>query len=70
MTGKQYLKLHPEKFLLVTREFGNPVYISKSYGVTDDKNDAEIWSSLDNNDTKIGYYTDVTKFTGLKFEQI
>lgn len=77
ITAKQYLKLHPEKYVLVTREFGYPLYIGVSTGlgalefdIEDDASKAQQWSSLDNTDTKLNYYRAITGFKGLNFEQI
>ncbi len=74
VTARQYLQLHPEKYLLVTYEFGEPVYIAPppliGIKTTTDKDKAEIWSSIDNTETKLSYYRAVTKFTELKFEEI
>lgn len=74
LTPKQYLKLHPEKYLMVTYEFGEPIYIAPLLNlkiqVTSIKSEAEIWSELDKNPIKLEYYKISTGYKGLTFEQI
>lgn len=74
LTPKQYLKLHPEKYVMVTYEFGKPFYITPlSAGkicTTGDKGMAEQWSAIDNNPNKLDYYRTATGLKGLIFEQI
>ena len=75
MTAKQYLKENPEKYVMVTHEFGDPIYIAplkrlSDIEVTDSKESAEKWSAIDNTPAKLGYHKAVTGFTGLVFEQI
>lgn len=74
MTTKEYLKANPQKYVLVTREFGSPIYIApptlESVNISDKIEGAEIWASLDNTPTKLGYYKAVTGYKGLQFEQI
>ena len=78
MTSKQFLKQNPEKYVMVTYEFGEPLYIAPSSGlsmkdvkVVTEKEQAEIWSALDNgNPHKIFYYQTATGYKELKFERI
>lgn len=75
MTSKQYLKEHPEKYVLVTREFGEPIFIAPcsltQINVTDDMHKAEKWTALDNgNIAKLSYHIAATGYKGLAFEQI
>ncbi len=74
LTAKQYLKLHPEKYVMVTYEFGAPIFIAPcslmKVNVTDKKESAEQWSSMDNTPMKLGYHQTVTGYKGLIFEQI
>lgn len=74
LTAKQYLKIHPEKYILVTHEFGVPVFIAPINGlsgvnVTNDKQKAQIWGALDNTDTKLSYHKSATGYKGLIWEQ-
>jgi len=73
-TPKQYLKSHPDKYIMVTYEFGNPIFIAPlrdlQTQVTPNRNEAELWSELDNTDTKLKYHIAYTGYTGLKFEKI
>jgi hypothetical protein len=74
LTAKQYLKLHPEKYVMVTHEFGTPIYIAplkdSKVAITSEKKHAEIWSSLDNTPTKLNYHMAATGYKSLVFEQI
>lgn len=75
LTAKQYLKLHPEKYVMVTHEFGNPIYIAPIKGlsgiqVTDKKEEAEVWSAMDYTPVKLGYHKAVSGYKGLNWEQI
>lgn len=74
LTAKQYLKLHPEKYVMVTRQYGSPIYIAPlkngDITITDTAKEAEIWSSLDVTPTKLDYHKIATDYTELKFEQI
>ena len=74
LTAKQYLKLHPEKYVMVTYEFGNPIFIAPlknlQIQVTSNKNDAELWSELDNTPTKLDYHIICTGYKGLTFEKV
>lgn len=74
MTPKQYLKANPEQYILVTREFGDPIYIApqKLTGceVTIKETEAERWSSMDTTPTKLSFFRTISGFTGLTFEKI
>ncbi len=77
MTAKQYLKLHPEKYIMVTYETGSPVYICEpstkglfDVGITDKREDAIEWSAIDNTPTKLGWYVNKTGYKNLVFEII
>ena len=74
LTPKQYLKLHPDKYVMVTYEFGTPIYIAPlkdlQIQVTPSRNEAEIWSELDTSPTKLQYHIVYTGYQGLKFEKI
>lgn len=74
MTAKEYLKLHLEQYVMVTREFGEPIYIAPlknmCISVTLDRSEAEKWSALDNGNTKLSYHKSATGYKGLKFEQL
>ena len=74
LTVKQYLLLHPDKFVMVTYEFGNPVFIAPlkdlQIQVTSNINEAELWSELDNSTTKLDYHIVCTGYKGLKFEKV
>ena len=74
LSAKEYLKLHPEKYVMVTYEFGEPIFIAPlkdmNIQVTPNKEDAEKWSSMDNTPNKLSYHIAATGYKGLKFEQI
>jgi len=74
LTVKQYLILHPDKFVMVTYEFGSPIFIAPlknlQIQVTSNREDAELWSELDNSKTKLDYYIVCTGYKGLKFEKL
>ena len=74
LTPKQYLKLHPDKYVMVTYEFGKPIFIAPlkdlQIQVTPNRNEAETWSELDNTPTKLEYHIIATGYKGLKFEKI
>lgn len=74
MTAKQYLKLHPEKYILTGTHNGQTVYVMPSSllgGVktTHNRSDAEVWDSLSNTETKLSYMRAATKITDLAFQQ-
>jgi len=74
LTAKQYLKIHPDQYVMVTYEFGDPIYIAPlkdlQIQVTPNKNEAELWSELDNSPTKLEYHIASTGYKGLKFEKV
>ena len=74
LTPKQYLKLHPEKFVMVTYEFGEPIFIAPCKDlktqVTANKDEAEKWSALDNTPAKLSYHIACTGYKALQFQQI
>jgi hypothetical protein len=73
VTAKQYLKQHPSQYVMVTYEFGAPIFIAplKNLEVqtTPNRSEAEIWSELDNSPNKLQYHIACTGFKGLKFEK-
>ena len=73
LTANQYLKLHPDRYVMVTHEFGEPIYIAPlrnlQIQVTPNKNEAELWSELDTTPTKLDYHIAATGYKGLKFEK-
>ena len=74
MTPKQFLRLHPKKYVMVTYEFGDPIYVAPlknlNIQVTKSKDEAEIWSEMDNTPTKLEYYKVATGFQRLSFEHV
>lgn len=74
LTAKQYLKLHPDKYVMVTYEFGEPIFIAPlkdlQIQVTPDRDVAEVWSELDNSPNKLEYHIASTGYSQLKFEKI
>ena len=68
--AKQSLKAinATEKKVMVTYEFGTPVFIGVDGLATDKKEEAEIWSALDT--SKLGYWKAVTGYKGLTFENL
>jgi hypothetical protein len=72
LTAKQYLKLHPEKYVMVTYEFGDPIYIAPlkdlQIQVTPNRTEAETWAEIDNTPVKLEYHKIVTGYRGLTFE--
>ena len=75
MTAKQYLKLHPEKYVLTSNEHGSPLYVAPStdlhrVDLTTEINKAEQWDSLSNTPTKLGYYRYKTGLKNLEFIQV
>ena len=73
LTAKQYLKLHPDKYVMVTYEFGEPLFIAPLKNlriqVTSNVTKAELWSELDNSPTKLQYHIACTGYNSLKFEK-
>lgn len=83
LTPKQYLKLHPEKYVLAANLSKNPkeplmVYVSEApegsslfaVGLTYDKNKAIIWGSLDNTPTKLQWHQVKTGLKNLEWQQV
>jgi hypothetical protein len=74
LTAKQYLKLHPDKYVMVTYEFGEPIYIAPlndlHIQITTNINEAELWSELDNSATKLQFHQTSTGYRELKFEKV
>lgn len=74
LTAKQYLKLHPDKYVMVTYEFGDPIFIAPlkdlQIQVTPNKTEAETWTELDNTPTKLNYHKTVTGYQKLVFEKL
>lgn len=74
MTKKQFLIENPNKYVMVTYEFGDPVYVAPTRNMrtqtTQKKEEAEVWTEFDNNPGKIEYARIATGYNGLKFEQI
>lgn len=74
VTPKQFLAKNPNKYVMVTYEFGDPLYIAPlldmKVQVTSDKTAAEIWSELDKTNAKLNYHIICTGFKGLTFEKI
>lgn len=72
LTVKQYLREHPDRYVMVTYEFGDPVYIAPmkdlQVQITPNLEEAEEWSELDTT-TKLDYHKAVTGFKALKFEK-
>lgn len=71
---KQYLKLHPSKYVMVTYEFGTPIYIAPlkdlQVQVTGDIAEAELWAELDRTPTKLDYHIALTGYAKLRFESV
>ena len=74
LTAKQYLKLHPDQYVMVTHEFGAPIYVGSlkdlQIQVTPNKEEAELWSELDKSPSKLQFHIATTGYKGLKFEKI
>jgi len=74
LTSKEYLKLHPDQYVIVTYEFGEPIYIAPlkdlQMQITPNRNEAELWSELDNSPTKLQYHITTTGYKGLMFEKV
>lgn len=70
MKAKEYLKANPEKYVLVTREFGYPIYITSDGSATaTDKKEDGLWDSLSNTETRLNYFTSLTGYKGLAWER-
>ncbi len=74
LTAKQYLKFHPDQYVMVTHEFGAPIYVAPlmdlQIQVTPNKEEAELWSELDTSPSKLQYHIASTGYKGLKFEKV
>jgi len=74
LTAKEYLKLHPDQYVMVTYEFGDPIYIAPlkdlQIQVTPNRNEAELWGELDNSPTKLQFHIATTGYKGLKCEKV
>lgn len=74
LTPKQYLERHPDKYVMVTHQFGEPIYIAPlkdlQIQVTPNKEEAEIWSEMDTTPTKLAYHRAATGYNDLKFEKV
>jgi len=72
ISRKEALKLYPNNRIMVTNEFGYPIYIAPSKNLqiqtTDKKEDAEKWSELDG--SKLDYYKAVTGYKELALETL
>ena len=59
LSPKQYLKQNIEQYVMVTYEFGEPIYIAPlrnaDIQVTLDLNAAEVWSAMDNTPVKLNF---------------
>lgn len=74
LTPKQFLQLHPTKYVMVTYEFGAPIYIAPlkemKIQVTAVKSEAEIWSEMDNTPIKLEYHQIATGYKHLVFQKL
>ena len=74
LTPKQYLKAHPDKYVMVTYEFGDPIYIAPltnlQIQITIVRSEAEIWNKLDHTPIKLEYHRKLTGYSKLQFERI
>lgn len=74
LTAQEYLKLHSDKYVMLTYEFGDPIFIAPlkdlQIQVTPNKHEAEIWSEMDTTTTKLEYQIVSTGYKQLKFEKI
>ena len=74
LTAKQYLKLHPDKYVMVTYEFGEPIFIAPlkdlQIQVALNRSEAEFWRELDNSQAKLQFHIISTGYKGLKFEKV
>jgi hypothetical protein len=75
LTAKQYLKLHPEKYVLVSYEFGGiPIYVAPlcngEISLTGEQDKAEKWSALDVTTAKVQYHRAATGYSQLNFEVV
>jgi len=74
LTPKEYLKQHPDQYVMVTYEFGEPIFIAPlkdlQIQIALNKNEAELWGELDKSPTKLEYHIASTGYKGLKFEKV
>jgi hypothetical protein len=74
MKAKEYLKQHPEKYYMVTRELGKPIYIApqgiQGCNITDKEAEAEQWDSLSNTETRLKFFKGLTGYTQLQYELV
>lgn len=75
MNIKQLNKENPGQWVMVTNEFGNPVYIASGslsgVNITDNIHEAEKWSYADTlSSAKLPYHKAVTGYNGLEFVKI
>jgi len=72
LTAKQYLKMHSCKYVMITYEFGNPIYVAPLKDlliqVTLNVDEAELWGELDTTQTKLEYHKVCTGYKELRFE--
>ncbi len=74
LTPAQFLKQNPDKYVMVTYQFADPIYIAPMKNleirITPKKEEAEQWSEMDRTDTKLNYHKAVTGYNELKFEKL
>ena len=74
LTPKEHLPQNPDQFVMVTYEFGEPIFITPLKGMeiqtTLARNEAEVWSELDNTPNKLQYHIASTGYSGFIFEKI
>ena len=74
LTPRQYLKQNPSKYILVTYEFGEPIFIAPlknmDIQITLNRNEAEIWSAMDTTPVKLNFHIASTGYKGLTFELV
>lgn len=70
MTAKQYLKAHPEMYVLVTYEFGEPLYVLPGLKteISHDRKEAAQWDALSNSEHRLNFYRSTTGYKELKWE--
>lgn len=74
LTAKQYLKQHSDKYVIVTYEFSDPIFIAPlenlQIQITPNRVEAETWTELDNTPIKLEYHKTVTGYRELMFEKV
>ena len=74
LTTKEYLKHCPDKYVMMTYEFGDPIFIAPlqdlQIQVTPNRTEAETWTELDNTPTKLEYHKVLTGYKQLVLEKI